>query len=105
MMNVEKGISIAEFFSYVVMIFGVLVDHVTTYRGLEHGMFESNFLVEYLLDAGAWIFLDAALVVGVVATSYVVARTSDMGRLDLIFPLILGVVRLAAGLWNLNILI
>jgi hypothetical protein len=107
MMNVKNDISITEFFSYVIMVFGVLMDHVTTYLGLKHGMFESNFLVEYFLGSGAWIFLDAVLIVGVVATSYVVARASDGGRLDLvlIFPLLLGVVRLAAGIWNLNIIV
>ena len=107
MMNIKTGISITEFFSYIIMVFGVFLDHVTTYRGLNRGLFESNVLVEYCLDAGVWLLLDVMLVTGVVVTSYLVARASDGERLNLVltFPLLLGVVRLAAGIWNLNIIL
>lgn len=106
MMNTKTGISITEFFSYTIMFFGVLLDHVTTYQGLNQGLFESNILVKYCYDAGVWILLDVTLVIGVVATSYLVARASNGGRLNLvlIFPIILGIMRLAAGIWNLNII-
>jgi len=107
MMNTKTGISSTEFFSYIIMFFGVLLDHVTTYQGLNQGLFESNILVKYCYDAGVWILLDVTLVIGVVATSYLVARASDGGRLNLvlIFPVILGIMRLAAGIWNLNIIL
>jgi len=106
MMNIKTGISITEFFSYTMMVFGVFLDHVSTYQGLNRGLFESNILVKYFYDAGVWILLDVMLVAGVAATSYTVVRASNGGRLNLvlIFPLLLGVVRLAAGIWNLNIL-
>jgi len=106
MMNVKTDISITEFFSYIIMVFGVLMDHVTTYLGLKQGMYESNVLVKYFLGCGVWILFDAMLVIGVMATSYIVARATNGERLYLvlIFPLILGFVRLAAGIWNLNIM-
>ena len=107
MMNIKTGISITEFFSYIIMVFGVFLDHVATYQGLSQGLFESNVLVKYCLDAGVWILLDVTLVTGVVVTSYIVARASNGGRLNLvlIFPLLLGIIRLAAGIWNLNIIL
>ena len=107
MMNTKTGISITEFFSYTMMVFGVFLDHVSTYQGLNQGLFESNILVKYCYDAGVWILLDVTLVIGVVATSYLVARASSGGRLNLvlIFPIILGIIRLAAGIWNLNIIL
>jgi len=107
MMNIKTGISITEFFSYTLMVFGVFLDHVSTYQGLNQGLFESNIVVKYCLDAGVWLLLDVTLVAGVVATSYLVSRASSGGRLNLvlIFPLLLGIMRLAAGIWNLNIIL
>jgi len=106
MMGIKTDISVTELFSYVMMVLGVFLDHLTTPLGLNRGLSESNVLASYCLDAGVWILLDVALVMGVAATSYVVARASDReaAGLVLVFPIILGAVRLVAGIWNLSII-
>lgn len=106
MMTIKTDISVPEFFSYTLMVFGVFLDHVTTYLGLNHGLFESNVWVNYCLDAGVWLLLDFTLVSGVAVTSYFIAHASKGGKLDrvMLFPFVFGVVRLAAAIWNLNII-
>jgi len=106
MISIDTDISVTELFSYVTVVFGVFLDHLTTMLGLSRGLSESNVLAGYCLDAGIWFLLDAALVVGVVATCYAVARASDgrRGALVLVFPFILGAFRLVAGIWNLSII-
>lgn len=106
MIIIDTDISIAELFSYVIMIFGVFLDHVTTLLGLNRGLLESNVFTRYCLDVGVWGFLDVALVVGVAVTSRMVARASNRrtAGLVLVFPIILGAVRLVAGIFNLSII-
>jgi hypothetical protein len=92
--------------SYIFAVAGVLLDHLSTGLGLSQGFSEANVYAARLIDSGLWLAVDAALVIGILSMTYlIIHRTDDRNRwVMLAFPLVLGFCRMAAAVFNLNVI-
>ena len=96
-----------EFYSIGTFVMGVATDHVSTTIGLMTGrLIEQNPFVNWLINLRLWFLFDL-FVLGVV--SFVVTRIyrkweSPNRWTVLIFPFMVGIVRLLAGLHNIVLL-
>ena len=100
--------SSSEHISYLVSIFGVVGDQITTRLSLNRPyIIESNPLTRMLIEHNVWLVFDVfmlALLMGL-SSSFVRKVREPSARMILVFPLFLGVFRLVAAIWNLQFLL
>ena len=100
-MNFDK-LKYATFSFYSLSI---VIDHITTNIGISNGLVESNTVTHYLIEAGLWSFFDLAICMCLVlATHIFIVYTRSEYKFVLFFPLITGVIRLLAGMWNISLI-
>jgi len=85
----------------------IMLDHLTTRIGISRiDLVESNPLTLLLMERGAWLYVDAAIFVGLIYTTHhLMGRSRNENKLFLLFPLVTGIVRLVAGVSNLMLFI
>ena len=93
--------------SYIIAVVGVLLDHFSTHLGLSQGLSEANVYAAALIDSGLWLIVDTVLIFGILSTTYlIIHHTEERFRwLMLVFPLVLGFFRMAAAIFNFNLLL
>jgi hypothetical protein len=100
-MNIDR-LKNATFSFYGISI---LIDHLTTIIGINHGLAETNLLTHSLMAAGQWTFIDLAIGVSLVLATHVLMKHNRTGYMFfLFFPFMAGVIRLLAGLNNIFLL-
>jgi|GEM_PF-4758917 len=94
--------------AYLLLLFGVLLDDISTFIGLQMEFRELNPHVVSLMERGLWPIVDVAILITVaLATEYLDGLVErSLGRRALIaFPATLGLLRLLMGLHNTALLI
>lgn len=90
--------------AYLLLILGVLLDEATTYLGLSQGLVELNPYAASLISRGLWPLIDIALIIAVILLTEYVDNWAErrLGRrVFILLPILLGGLRLMAGLHNL----
>jgi len=99
----RSGLRLGEKAACFVAVVGVLGDQVSTRLGLMRpGVSESNPFASWLMVRGLWLPFDLALLSFTVLASFVSARAVGPRErwLFLLAPVVFGVVRLVAAVWN-----
>jgi len=96
-----------ELFSYLMLVVGTLGDHVSTVIALTRPhIYESNPFTVQLMERGLWLPVDIVLVVLGVSIPFLLIRMTKRPsfRALLAFPLLHGLVRLGACIWNFSLI-
>lgn len=97
-----------EVFSYIILVMGTLGDHVSTVVTLARPyIYESNPVIVKLMARGLWLPLDIALIALGIAVPYLLIRVTKRQEFKalLAYPLVHGLIRLGACLWNFSLII
>jgi len=97
-----------EGLSYLILVVGSVLDHGSTMTGLALNgvLIEANPFVGWMISRNLWVFFDASVMIVTILSTYLILRRwkDKNASMALIYPFILGVARMAAGLWNLSLL-
>lgn len=97
-----------EIFAYILSVVGTLGDHISTMIGLtKDGIYESNPFVCQLISNGLWLPVDLGIVILGIGIPFLLIRGFRHPSLRglIAYPLVFGLVRLGACLWNLSLII
>jgi hypothetical protein len=97
-----------EAFSYLMLIAGTLGDHLSTVIALTRPhIYESNPYTVMLMERGLWLPVDIALIALGITIPYLLIRLTkkESFRALLAYPLLHGLVRLGACLWNFSLIV
>jgi|GEM_PF-2944897 hypothetical protein len=97
-----------EVLAYITMVLGVFGDHLSTGIALSRqNLMETNQLALSLMQKGLWLQTDAFLILISIAVTFTSIRIvkNPSAKLILIFPFLIGLVRLAVTFWNVSLLI
>jgi hypothetical protein len=107
-MNINNAYSFKiEVISYILLMLGVLGDHISTNIGLSRSYIrESNPIALNLMNQGLWIQTDLLLIVVIIVTVYTVTRVlkSSTSKIIFLLPAISGLFRLGVTIWNFSLL-
>jgi hypothetical protein len=97
-----------EVLSYLILVAGTLGDHVSTVISLARPyVYEANPFIVQLMAKGLWLPLDIVLIALGIAIPYLLIRLTKRQAFKalLAYPLVHGLIRLGACLWNLSLVI
>ena len=106
-LKLDNSINI-EIFAYVLSVIGTLGDHISTMIGLtKDGIYESNPFVRQLISNGLWLPVDLAVVILGIVIPFLLIRSFRHPSLRglIAYPLVFGLIRLGACLWNFTLII
>lgn len=99
-------LSIFEVSACLLLILGVLGDHLSTMVVLSRpDTYEANPIAARLMEDGLWLPLDTAMLATSLAIPYLLMRLERRFRMLFIYPLIHGLLRLSMTIWNLHLLL
>ncbi|MGD2142220.1 MAG: hypothetical protein PVH79_01915 [Candidatus Bathyarchaeota archaeon] len=107
MLSISRRIGL-EAFSYLMLILGTLGDHVSTIIALTRPyIYESNPFTVMLMEKGLWLPFDVVLVALGIAIPYLIIRFTERKyyKALLAYPLLHGLVRLGACIWNFSLIV
>ena len=97
-----------ERLSYILLIAGSILDHGSTVLGLSFGgnLAEANPVVRCMISSDLWLLFDLLMLTSIISLTHLAYRRWRNGNawMLLAYPLVIGVARMAAGLWNLSLL-
>ena len=97
----------SEFVSYLFAIIGVFGDQMTTRLSImRYNIIEFNPLTRMLIEQNIWLVSDMLILVLLIGITHILVRKENIksSSIMLTYPLILGVFRLVATIWNLQFL-
>lgn len=97
-----------EIISYLTLIVGVISDHISTLIAIQRpNIYESNPITVILMDMGLWLPVDIALIAIGIAVPYILIRKTkrEEFRALLAYPLVHGLIRFAACIWNFSLIL
>ncbi len=97
-----------EVFAYITLVLGIFGDHLSTGIALnKEGFIEANPMALNLMQSGIWVQTDAFLILISIAATFTSLRIvkNPLARIILVFPLMIGLVRLVVTFWNVSLLI
>jgi len=102
MTRIEK----IELGSYLVLVLGLSLDHLTTNLGINnHNLIEANYFTRILMEIGVWGYVDILLCILFIGTTYQSYRIflEKKHNFMFFFPFISGFFRILIGVWNLSL--
>ncbi len=97
-----------EAFSYLMLVAGTIGDHVSTAIALARPyIYESNPFTVKLMEMGLWLPVDIVLIALGIGVPYLLIRLTKRSsfRAILAYPLVHGLARLGACVWNFSLII
>jgi hypothetical protein len=96
-----------ELLSYCVLTLGTLGDYISTHIGLTYdNLCEANPNTRQLIANGMWLPVNLVTVVLGIAIPFLIIRFSKEDyRGILSFPIVYGIIRLSACIWNIGLII
>jgi hypothetical protein len=97
-----------EVLSYLMLIVGTLGDHVSTVFALTKPyIYETNPVTVQLMENGLWLPVDIVLIFLGIVIPYVLIHFTEKEYFKalLAFPLVHGLIRFGACLWNFSLVI
>lgn len=88
---------------YLLPVVGYIVDQVSTRIGLTNpALQELNPVTEHLLQAGLWLYFDAAVAISIISSTYLIVRKWGFRyrSLVLLTPLTYGLMKVLTGISN-----
>lgn len=98
----------SELISYLFAIIGVFGDQTTTRLSLmRYNIIELNPLARMLIEHNMWLVVDMLILVLLIGITHILVRKdkTHSSSIMLTFPLILGVFRVIATIWNFQFLL
>jgi len=97
-----------EIISYLTLIVGVMGDHISTLIAIQRPhIYEANPTTVILMDMGLWLPVDIALIAIGIAVPYILIRKTKREEFKalLAYPLVHGLIRFVACLWNFSLIL
>lgn len=97
-----------EAVSYIILVLGTLGDHVSTMIALTRPyIYETNPVTVKLMAQGLWLPVDVVLIVLGISIPYLIIRLTKNPSFKalLAYPLLHGIIRLGACIWNFSLII
>lgn len=97
-----------EAFSYLMLLAGTIGDHLSTAIALTRPyIYESNPFTIKLMEMGLWLPVDIALIALGIGVPYLLIRLTKRPALRalLAYPLVHGLTRLGACIWNFSLIV
>ena len=96
-----------ELLSYCILILGTLGDYISTHIGLTHeNLWERNPITSQLLANRMWLPVNLVIIMFGIAIPFLIIRFSNEDyRYILSFPIVTGITRLFACIWNYSLII
>jgi hypothetical protein len=94
--------------AYVLLIVGTMGDHLSTMIALTRPyIYETNAFTVQLIANGLWLPFDISLmIIGIVLPYLLIRRIGHPSLRGLLaYPLVLGVIRLGACIWNVSLIL
>ena len=93
--------------SYCILILGTLGDYISTHIGLAYpNLRETNPITVQHIANGMWLPVNLVIVMLSIAVPFLIIRfTKEDYRCMLSFPIVHGIVRLSACIWNISLII
>ncbi len=100
--------NVVELLSYCILTLGTLGDYISTHIGLTYeNLCEANPITSQLMANGMWLPVSLVIVMLGIAIPFLIIRFSkeDSYRCILSFPIVYGIIRLSACIWNYSLII
>ncbi len=97
-----------EKMAYIIMSFGVFLDHLTTGIALSNpNFYESNAIAEKLISKGLWSSVDIIMMLIIIISTTIIMRKLpyNMKHSILMMPVCVGIIRLMAGISNILLIL
>jgi len=96
-----------ELGSYLLLTAGVVGDHLSTGIVLaKSNIRETNPIALGLMQNGLWLYADLILILGSILITYYVVRAlkNPINKYLLLYPMLVGAIRLVVTFWNFSLL-
>jgi hypothetical protein len=97
-----------ELLPYCILTIGTLGDYISTHIGLTfENLRETNPITSQLVTNGMWLPVNLVIVMLGIVVPFLIFRFSkdENYRCILTFPIVYGILRLSACIWNISLII